>query len=74
MVEDYGDVKGGSAAAVEAHFEINQNGKNHSQCIVFAWIDHGLTAPRQNTKSFSCDDVAGVEKWKSEQALNSAWR
>jgi hypothetical protein len=42
-----------------------------SQCLVFAWIE---ASPRKNTQTFSCDDVAAVEKWKTDQALRSAWR
>ena len=42
-----------------------------SQCLVFAWVEGN---PRKNTQAFSCDDVAGVEKWKTDQALKSAWR
>ncbi len=74
VVEDYGDAKGGSAVSVEAHFELKQSEKKFMQCIVFAWINVGPSAARSNARSFACDDVAGVEKWKSEQALNSAWR
>ena len=31
-------------------------------------------SPRKNTQAFSCDDVAAVEKWKTDQVLRSAWR
>ncbi len=70
-VEDYGDAKAGSAATVEVMFETKQGEKNSSQCLVFAWIEG---SPRKNTQAFSCDDVAAVEKWKTDQALRSAWR
>jgi hypothetical protein len=39
--------------------------------MVFAWIEGN---PRKNAQVFSCDDVAAVEKWKTDQALRSAWR
>lgn len=70
-VEDYGDTKAGSAATAEVSFETRQGDKTTSQCMVFAWIE---ASPRKNAKAFSCDDVAGVEKWKTDQALRSAWR
>ena len=35
---------------------------------MFAWIEG---SPRKNAQAFSCDDVAGVEKWKTDQALKS---
>jgi hypothetical protein len=70
-VEDYGDAKAGAAATAEVSFETKQGDKSGSQCLVFAWIEG---SPRKNTRAFSCDDVAAVEKWKTEQALRSAWR
>ena len=70
-VEDYGDAKAGAAATGEVRFEIRQGDKSASQCLVFAWIEG---APRKNPHAFSCDDVAGVEKWKTDQVLKSAWR
>jgi len=40
-----------------------------------AWSSPGSKAIRgKNTRTFSCDDIAGVEKWKTDQALKSAWR
>jgi len=70
-VEDYGDAKAGQAATAEVTFLTKQGESTYPQCLVFAWIEGN---PRKNTQAFSCDDVAGVEKWKSEQALQSAWR
>src|SRR5262249_47701125 len=70
-VEDYGDAKAGQAAAAEVMFQTKQGESTSQQCLVFAWVEGN---PRKNTQAFSCDDVAGVEKWKSEQALKSAWR
>ena len=70
-VEDYGDAKAGAAATAEVRFEIRQGDKSASQCLVFAWIEG---SPRKNTQAFSCDDVAGAEKWKTDQVLKSAWR
>ena len=70
-VEDYGDAKAGAAATAEVRFEIRQDDKSASQCLVFAWIEG---SPRKNTQAFSCDDVAGAEKWKTDQVLKSAWR
>jgi peptidoglycan hydrolase-like protein with peptidoglycan-binding domain len=70
-VEDYGDAKAGSAATTEVSFETKQGDKSASQCLVFAWIEG---SPRKSTEAFSCDDVAAVEKWKTDQALRSAWR
>jgi len=72
-VEDYGDTKTGSAATAEISFEMKQGDKSapQPQCLIFAWIDG---SPRKNTQAFSCDDVAAVEKWKTDQALRSAWR
>jgi hypothetical protein len=71
VIDDYGDAKVGAAVASEVLFETKQVGGNQSQCLVFAWIEG---SPRKNTQAFSCDDVAGVEKWKTDQALKSAWR
>ncbi len=70
-VEDYGDAKAGQAATAEVTFQTKQGDTSSPHCMVFAWIEG---TPRKNTQAFSCDDVAGVEKWKSEQALKSAWR
>lgn len=70
-VEDYGDAKAGSAATAEVRFETRQGDQTVQQCLVFAWIEG---SPRKNPQAFSCDDVAGVEKWKTDQALKSAWR
>lgn len=70
-VEDYGDTKTGAAATAEVSFETKQGDKSYPQCLVFAWVE---ASPRRNTQAFSCDDVAGVEKWKTDQALRSAWR
>jgi hypothetical protein len=70
-VEDYGDAKAGAAATAEVNFETKQGDKSATQCLVFAWIEAN---PRKNTEAFSCDDIAAVEKWKTDQALRSAWR
>jgi hypothetical protein len=70
-VEDYGDAKAGAAATAEVRFETKQGDQSAPQCLVFAWIEG---TPRKNPQAFSCDDVAGVEKWKTDQALKSAWR
>jgi hypothetical protein len=70
-VEDYGDAKAGAAAIVEATFQTKQGEKTYPQCMMFAWID---SSPRKETEAFSCDDVAGLEKWKTDHALKSAWR
>ena len=47
--------------------------------VVFLIDVSGSMAPiidalRKNSEAFSCDDVAAVEKWKTDQALKSAWR
>ena len=70
-VEDYGDAKAGAAATAEVSFETKQKDQSVPQCLVFAWIEG---TPRKNPQAFSCDDVAGVEKWKTDQVLKSAWR
>ena len=71
VIDDYGDARAGAAVTSEVLFETRQNGNNQSQCLVFAWVE---AQPRKNTQVFTCDDVAGVEKWKTDQALKSAWR
>ncbi len=68
VVDDYGDAKAGAATTAEIHFDAGQAG---SQCLVFAWLEG---TPRKNTQTFSCDEVAAVEKWKTDQSLKSAWR
>lgn len=70
-IDDYGDAKSGAAATAEIRVETKQGGETYRQCLVFAWIEG---TPRKNTRAFSCDDVAAVEKWKTDQALKSAWR
>lgn len=70
-IDDYGDAKAGAATTAEVKFEIKQAAATYSQCLMFAWVE---ATPRKNTQTFSCDDVAAVEKWKTEQALKSAWR
>lgn len=70
-IDDYGDAKAGAAVTSEMLFAIRQGGTSRSHCLVFAWVEG---SPRKNPQAFSCDDVAGVEKWKTEQALKSAWR
>jgi hypothetical protein len=71
VIDDYGDAKAGAAVASEVVIESKKDSGSQSQCLVFAWIEG---APRKNTRTFSCDDVAGVEKWKTDQTLKSAWR
>ena len=71
IIDDYGEAKVGAAVASEILLETKQDGNNQSQCLVFAWVEGN---PRKNTQAFSCDDVAAVEKWKTDQALKSAWR
>jgi peptidoglycan hydrolase-like protein with peptidoglycan-binding domain len=71
VIDDYGDAKVGAAVASEILLETKQDGNSQSQCLVFAWVEGN---PRKNTQAFSCDDVAAVEKWKTDQALKSAWR
>lgn len=70
-IDDYGDVKAGAAVATEILIESKKDGGSQSSCLVFAWVEG---TPRKNAQTFSCDDVAGVEKWKTEQTLKSAWR
>ncbi|MFN4014486.1 MAG: peptidoglycan-binding domain-containing protein [Reyranella sp.] len=70
-IDDYGDAKAGAATATEVKFETKQGEKTYGQCLVFAWIEG---TPRKSPQSFTCDDVAAVEKWKTDQALKSAWR
>lgn len=71
VIDDYGDAKAGAAVASEILLESRKDANSQSQCLVFAWVEGN---PRKNAQVFSCDDVAGVEKWKTEQALKSAWR
>lgn len=71
VIDDYGDAKVGAAVTSEILIETKKDKSDHSQCLVFAWIEGN---PRKNTEVFSCDDVAGVEKWKTDQSLKSAWR
>ena len=71
VIDDYGDAKAGAAVASEVLLETKKGASNQSQCLVFAWIEG---SPRKNPQVFSCDDVAGVEKWKTDQSLKSAWR
>jgi peptidoglycan hydrolase-like protein with peptidoglycan-binding domain len=71
IIDDYGDAKVGAAVASEILLETKQDGNSQSQCLVFAWVEGN---PRKNAQAFSCDDVAAVEKWKTDQALKSAWR
>ena len=59
------------AVATEVLLETKKGASNQSQCLVFAWVEGN---PRKDPKVFSCDDVAGVEKWKTDQSLKSAWR
>ncbi|HLG49958.1 MAG TPA: peptidoglycan-binding domain-containing protein [Reyranella sp.] len=70
-VEDYGDAKTGAAATAEVTFGTKQGDSSAKECLVFAWIEGN---PRKDAQAFSCDDVAGVEKWKTDQSLKSAWR
>ena len=71
VIDDYGDAKVGAGIASEVLIESKKDSSSQSQCLVFAWIEG---SPRKNTQVFSCDDVAGVEKWKTDQVLRSAWR
>lgn len=70
-VEDYGDAKSGEATTAEITFQTLQADATASQCMMFAWIE---ATPRKDTQAFSCDDVAGLEKWKTDESLKSAWR
>jgi hypothetical protein len=70
-IEDYGDAKAGAAATAEVNFKTMQGETAFTDCLVFAWIE-GNT--RRNAQAFSCNDIAAVEKWKTDQALRSAWR
>jgi hypothetical protein len=71
VIDDYGDAKAGSAVSSEINFQTRQGDASFGQCLVFAWIEGN---PRKNPQVFSCDDVAAVEKWKTDQSLRSAWR
>lgn len=71
IVDDYGDAKAGAATSAEVGFETKQGANSYNQCLMFAWIEG---SPRKDAQIFSCDDVAAVEKWKTDQALKSAWR
>ena len=71
VIDDYGDAKAGAAATAEVRFETKKGDQSAPQCLVFAWIEG---TPRKNGEAFSCDDIAAVEKWKTDQALKSAWR
>jgi Putative peptidoglycan binding domain len=71
VIDDYGDAKVGAGVASEVLLESKKDASSQSQCLVFVWIEGN---PRKNSQVFSCDDVAGVEKWKTDQALRSAWR
>lgn len=70
-IDDYGDAKAGAATTTEVKFETKQGANTYNQCLMFAWIEG---RPRKNAQTFSCDDVAAVEKWKTDQTLRSAWR
>jgi len=70
-IDDYGDAKAGAATTAEMKFETRQGDVTYGQCLVFAWIEG---TPRKNPQAFTCDDVAAVEKWKTDQSLKSAWR
>ena len=70
-IDDYGDAKSGAAVTSELLIESRKGTASQSHCLVFAWIEG---TPRKSAQAFSCDDVAGVEKWKSDQSLRSAWR
>jgi hypothetical protein len=71
VIDDYGDAKAGAGVSSEIVFETKQGTSSQSHCLVFTWIEGN---PRKNTQAYSCDDIAGVEKWKTDQALKSAWR
>lgn len=70
-IDDYGDAKAGAATTAEVKFETKQGTNTYNQCLMFAWVEG---SPRKNAQAFSCDDVAAVEKWKTDQTLKSAWR
>lgn len=70
-IDDYGEAKAGVATTDTVKFDTKQDSKTYPQCLVFAWVE---ATPRKETKAFACDDVAAVEKWKSDQALKSDWR
>jgi hypothetical protein len=71
VIDDYGDAKAGAAVTSEVLIESKKDASSQSHCLVFAWVEG---SPRKNAQTFSCDDIAGVEKWKTDQALRSAWR
>jgi hypothetical protein len=70
-IDDYGDARTGAATTAEVTFETRHGDKAAAGCLVFAWVEG---TPRKNSEAFSCDDVAAVEKWKTDQSLKSAWR
>jgi hypothetical protein len=67
-VEDYGVAKAGAATTTQVKFDTRQDGKSYPQCLVFAWVE---ATPRKEAQAYGCDDIAAVEKWKSDQALKS---
>jgi Putative peptidoglycan binding domain len=71
VIDDYGDAKAGAAVTSEVLIESKKDTSSQPHCLVFAWIEGN---PRKNAQTFSCNDIAGVEKWKTDQALRSAWR
>ena len=70
-IDDYGEASMGAAATAEVRFDTKQGAETYRQCLVFAWIEG---TPRKDAQAFSCDDIAAVEKWKTDHALKSAWR
>jgi hypothetical protein len=72
-IEDYGDATGGQAVVVEVKVDLKEGEKTYPQCMEFAWVSDG-TAARNKSQAFGCDDIAGLEKWKTDQALKTAWR
>ncbi len=61
VIDDYGDAKAGAAVTSEVLIESKKDASSQSHCLVFAWIEG---SPRKNAQTFSCDDIAGVEKWE----------
>ena len=72
-VEDYGDATGGQAVVIEVKVDLKESDNTYPQCMEFAWVTNGTPA-RNRSQAFTCDDVAGLEKWKTDQALKTAWR
>jgi len=71
--EDYGTSKSGAAQVAELRFTADPDMNKPAQGVILAWNSSGARNLKDGV-ALPCDDVAGLETWKTARGLRSDWR